>query len=496
MFASESKRAKRKFRARSYISLFCVLAFLLDAGCFAQVQDNALAAETENTSAGTVKTVEVTIKLEGKTVKGTPKVVPSSSTFAAMFEKVKDSVFLKLEKVGKNTWRCNAVEGQEYVIGWIVKKGWFEKRSKMFGYCSEPFSAKEGLTVQFSPGMPATFEYDLRKPPKGVVGAPAEVLLLRETVKNGKKSFLSWGGKGEIKKKGILEISGLAAGTYQISARAKDQEKYLTSRTPFLYEDRVIEIKAGSANRFTPVYPEIDSTVEEGDVTIRGTLYGPDKQPMANKIVNVIPLAENGFDRMLYYPKATTDSNGNFEFVGIRPNSMVYVSSGDTSISLGEESLTENAIVSADIVTGVKAMPIETGKPLRDIIIDWKDGKTGNISDFAGKTIVIDVWATWCAPCIRAFPEVNSIAKEFSRKNEIIFVALSIDYDKAVWEKTFNDSNWNSLKHGWLDRTKNLFTFGHPIPYTLIIDKKGIIRSAGNGIDIKRELEKITESHN
>ena len=293
-----------------------------------------------------------------------------------------------------------------------------------------------------------------------------------------------------------MKISGLASGTYQISARVKDQEKYLTTRTPFLYEDRVIEIKAGSANRFTPVYPEIDSTVEEGDVIIRGTLYGPDKQPMMNKIVNVIPLEENGFDWMLYYPKATTDSNGNFEFVGIRPNSMVYVSSGDTSISLGEESLTKNAIVYADIVTGTKAMPIETGKPLQDIIIDWKDGKTGNISDFSGKTVVIDVWATWCAPCIRAFPEVNSIAEEFSNKNEIVFIALSIDYDKAIWEKTVNESSWNALKHGWLDRTKNLLMFGHPIPYTLIIDKKGIIRAAGNGIDIKRELEIIGETHN
>ncbi|MEJ2648374.1 MAG: thioredoxin-like domain-containing protein, partial [Sedimentisphaerales bacterium] len=422
MFASGSKKAKREFRARSYMSMFCVPAFFLSAWCFAQVQDIAPATETGNTSAGTFKTFEVTIKLEGKTVKGSPKVVEASGTFAAMFEKVKDSVPLKLEKAGKNTWRCNAIEGQEYVIGWIVKKGWFEKRSKMFGYCSEPFTAKEGLTVEFSPGMPATFEYDLRKPPKGVVAAPAEVLLLRETVKNGKKSFLSWGGKAEINKKGILKISGLASGTYQISARVKDQEKYLTTRTPFLYEDRVIEIKAGSANRFTPVYPEIDSTVEEG---------------------------------------------------------VVYVSSGDTSISLGEESLTKNAIVYADIVTGTKAMPIETGKPLQDIIIDWKDGKTGNISDFSGKTVVIDVWATWCAPCIRAFPEVNSIAEEFSNKNEIVFIALSIDYDKAIWEKTVNESSWNALKHGWLDRTKNLLMFGHPIPYTLIIDKKGIIRAAG-----------------
>ena len=73
-------------------------------------------------------------------------------------------------------------------------------------------------------------------------------------------------------------------------------------------------------------------------------------------------------------------------------------------------------------------------------------------------------------------------------------MSFSIDYDKAIWEKTVNESNWNALKHGWLDRTKNSFTtFGHPIPYTLIIDKNGIVQAAGNGLDIKTELEKITE---
>ena len=488
MVADKVKWVKKEIQARFYLSVIFVLVFLLSVSLFAQNQYN-------DTSTNERKTVDITIKLKGKTVTGTPKVVSASDTFAAMFEKAQDSVPLVLKETGKNTWRCKAIEGQEYVIGWIVKKGWFEKKSKMFGYCSEPFTAKKGITVEFSPGIPATFEYDLRNPPEGVVAAPAEVLLLREIIKDGKKTFLSWGGRQEIKKKGILKITGLATGTYMISARVKDEVKYRVSRTPILYEDRVIEIKSDSSNRFTPVYPQIDSTVEDGDVTIRGTLYGPDKKPLANKTVNVIPLSKDGYDLMLYYPAVSTDSHGKFEFVGIRPNSMVYVSSEGTSISLGKESLTENAIVSADIVVGTKALSIETGKPLDEINIDWKDGQVGKVSDLKGKIVVMDVWATWCGPCIRAFPEVNSIAEEFSKESEIIFVALSIDYDKAVWKKTVNESSWNALKHGWLDRTKNSFTtFGHPIPYTLIIDKNGIIRAAGNGINIKQELRKIADT--
>jgi thiol-disulfide isomerase/thioredoxin len=453
------------------------------------------AGQGENENADNKVIVEVTLILEGNTIPGKPKVVSAENTFDALHEKT-SRIPLDLKKIAENTWACHAEEGHKYVIGWIAKKGWFEKRSRMFGYCSEPFTAKEGLTVEFSPGMPATFEYDLRNPPKGVVAAPAEVLLLREIVKNDERTFLSWmGGQQEIKRPGILIISGLAGGTYKISARVSDTERrHLNSRTPVLYADREVIIKPGLANRFDPNYPGIDSTIEEGDVTIRGTLYGPNKKPLANKTVHVIPLTRHGFDLSLYYPSSTTDSNGRFEFVGIRPNRLVYVSSENSSINLGKLSLVENASVSVDIVLGLKKLPVAVGKPLEEIFIDWKGGNTDKLSDLRGKTVALDVWATWCAPCIKALPELNSLAAEYSDKSNFAFVALSIDDDQAVWKKMVNESNWNALRHGRLDVKKNAFVFNRPIPYSIIIDKDGIVRAEGNGLNIRLELDKLTKT--
>lgn len=451
---------------------------------------HAKQARSEAADDGVV--VKVTLSLEGRTVTGKPKVVSAENTFGALFEK--SGATLDLEKTAGNTWTCHAVEGRKYVIGWIAKKSWLSKKRKMFGYCSEPFTARKGLTVKFSPGMPATFEYDLRTPPKGVKAAPAKVMLLRGIIKDGKTTFLSWGGQQEIKRPGILRITGLAAGTYKISARMSDDKIRLNSRTPILYEDREVEIKPGLANRFDPNYPEIDSTVEKGDVTIRGTLYGSDKKPLANKTVKVIPLGRYGFDSSLYYPASITDSNGKFEFVGIRPNSLVYVSFEKTSIFLGKKSLTENASVSADIVLGLKKLPIVIGKPVEEIVIDWKEGKTGRLSDLKGKIVVLDVWSTWCAPCIRALLEFNSLAAEFPSDSDFVFVALSIDCDNAVWEKMVDESEWNAFKHGRLDRKKNSFFFGRPIPYSMIIDKNGVLRAEGNGLDIRLELDKLAKT--
>lgn len=471
--------------------LSIIIVCLLTACELTNTQHIAYAEKVTNATTDNGPVVEITLKLEGKTVPGKPKVVSAENTFDALFEKT-SGTHLDLKKTGKNTWQCHALEAEKYVIGWIVKESWFGKRSKMFGYCSEPFTAREGLTVKFSPGMPATFEYDLSNPPKGVKATPAEVFLSREIIKNGKRTFLSWGGQQKIRRPGILRITGLAAGTYKISARTSDID--LNSRTPKLYEDREVEIKPGSANRFDPNYPEIDSTVEKGDVTIRGTLYGPDKRPLANKTVHVFALGKSGFDLSLYYPASTTDSNGRFEFVGIRPNRMVYVSYENTSINLGKQSLAENASVSVDIVLGLKKLPIVVGKPVQEIIIDWKKGNTGKLSGLMGKTVVLDVWATWCAPCIRAFPELNSLAAEFSSDSNIIFVALSIDYDKAVWEEMVDESSWNAFKHGRLDRKKNSFVFNKPIPYSMIIDKNGVLCAEGNGLNIRLELDKLAKA--
>jgi len=377
-----------------------------------------------------------------------------------------------------------------------VKKGWFGKASKMFGYCSEPFTARQGLTVSFSPGMPATFEYNLSDPPSNVQVIPADVFLHIKTITKGKVSFLSWGGNKQIEKPGVIRIGGLAAGTYQISAQTCDSPKYTQSRTPFLYDRRQVEIKSGVINRFEPVYPELDTTVEKDDVTIRGVLYGPGGMPAANKEVQLTPQNHSGTIPNLFYPASTTDPNGRFEFVGVRPDIAVVLRCDDATALLANESLRQDSSVYTDLVLGSKTMPLKTDVSIPDIFVDWKKGDSGKLTDLIGKIVVVDLWATWCAPCKKALPELNSLAAEFSRGDGVVFIALSNDSDRAVWERMVEKSDWNALRHAWFDQKKNSFAFNRPVPYTFIIDKNGVLRAAGNGLNIRRELERIVEAKN
>jgi thiol-disulfide isomerase/thioredoxin len=71
--------------------------------------------------------------------------------------------------------------------------------------------------------------------------------------------------------------------------------------------------------------------------------------------------------------------------------------------------------------------------------INYKGG-TSSLSDFKGKYIYIDVWATWCVPCVYEMPYMNEIEKEYEGKN-IHFIGISIDRkkDDEKWRKMIVD---------------------------------------------------------
>lgn len=59
--------------------------------------------------------------------------------------------------------------------------------------------------------------------------------------------------------------------------------------------------------------------------------------------------------------------------------------------------------------------------------IDWVDesGKTWNRSQLAGKTVVINFWATWCAPCLDELPSLQTL-REFSRDTNVVVLTVNV----------------------------------------------------------------------
>lgn len=77
---------------------------------------------------------------------------------------------------------------------------------------------------------------------------------------------------------------------------------------------------------------------------------------------------------------------------------------------------------------------LQPGKPAPDFQLTKQDGNVIALSDFKGKLVVIDVWATWCGPCIAESPSFEKLAGKYANE-KVKFIAISIDSNKKAWEK-------------------------------------------------------------
>ena len=78
--------------------------------------------------------------------------------------------------------------------------------------------------------------------------------------------------------------------------------------------------------------------------------------------------------------------------------------------------------------------------------IAFKGGKK-SLDSFKGKYVYIDVWATWCRPCIREIPFLQSLEKEYHTKN-IEFVSISTD------EARRSGGSWEAAEKKWRNFVK------------------------------------------
>ena len=98
------------------------------------------------------------------------------------------------------------------------------------------------------------------------------------------------------------------------------------------------------------------------------------------------------------------------------------------------------------------------------------------LENHKGKTIVIDIWASWCGDCIKGMPKVKALQKEF---NDAVYIFLSLDRGVEAWKKGIQKYNVVG-EHYYLPSGKDS-AFGDFvnigwIPRYMVIDTKGNIK--------------------
>jgi len=110
------------------------------------------------------------------------------------------------------------------------------------------------------------------------------------------------------------------------------------------------------------------------------------------------------------------------------------------------------------------------------------DGKEVSLSDFKGKYVYIDVWATWCGSCIKQIPYLKALEEEF-RGRDIVFVSISVDKKEAFskWEKMVHAKELGGIQLFADNSFASDFIEAydiHAIPHFILIDKEGKVYDA------------------
>ena len=117
-------------------------------------------------------------------------------------------------------------------------------------------------------------------------------------------------------------------------------------------------------------------------------------------------------------------------------------------------------------------------------------GKTHRISEWKGKTVLLNFWATWCPPCVSEMPELVALQNEWAGKN-LQVVGIGIDSPTNIRDFSEKHQITYPLLVGGLDGTELSRQFGNEaggLPFTVLIAADGTVRKTYMG---RLDMEKV-----
>jgi cytochrome c-type biogenesis protein len=116
------------------------------------------------------------------------------------------------------------------------------------------------------------------------------------------------------------------------------------------------------------------------------------------------------------------------------------------------------------------------------------DGKTVEFSQYRGKTVLLNIWATWCGPCLKEIPDLKEIHRDYKDKGVVVLGVL-LDSESPEAAKPIVIDQLKIDYPTWYGNDDFAKQFGiQAFPTTVIIDKNGKVVSQNLGLQNKERF--------
>lgn len=142
---------------------------------------------------------------------------------------------------------------------------------------------------------------------------------------------------------------------------------------------------------------------------------------------------------------------------------------------------------------------VKIGEPAKDFVVRLVDGEELSLASLKGQVVLIDFWATWCPPCLKEMPNLETLYERLHGSGfEIISICLDEEeyIDRARLFFANNNYPWKFVfsELGYEDHVAKLYKV-NGLPSTWLIDRNGILRRVGIiGDELNQEVEKLLGS--
>jgi thiol-disulfide isomerase/thioredoxin len=134
---------------------------------------------------------------------------------------------------------------------------------------------------------------------------------------------------------------------------------------------------------------------------------------------------------------------------------------------------------------------LDAGEVAPDFVAERLDGGQTRLSDFSGKLVLIDFWATWCGPCIAEMPNLKAIHESFADNPRFVLLGVSCDDDAAAAKKFASEQGlaWHHVNvKGSTGRVPKDYTV-RALPATFLIGADGrVIAKNLRGEELKQAV--------